>query len=92
MFGLTLYVPSSNRVTTPPPLVISRSYTPSSTVIAAVSVADMVNRRRNGPAVLFDEIVDYPKGYRILVSSVASSKRLSLTLGLSTKLSGIVSN
>ena len=52
------------------------------------AVTDMVNRKRNGPAVLFDEIVDYPKGYRILVNSVASSKRLSLTLGFPTKLEG----
>ncbi len=29
------------------------------------AVTDMVNCKRNGPAVLFDEIVDYPKGHRI---------------------------
>ena len=52
------------------------------------AVTDMINRKRNGPAVLFDEIVDYPKGYRLLVNSAASSKRLSLTLGFSTKLAG----
>lgn len=52
------------------------------------AVADMVNRKRNSPAVLFDEIADYPKGYRVLVNSVASSKRLSLTLGMPTHLAG----
>ena len=52
------------------------------------AVADMVNRKPNSPAVLFDEIVDHPKGYRILINSVASSKRLSLTLGMPTNLAG----
>ncbi len=52
------------------------------------AVTDMVNCKRNGPAVLFDEIVDYPKGHRILANSVASSKRLAFTLGVSTKLAG----
>jgi len=52
------------------------------------AVTDMINRKRNGPAVIFDEIVDYPQGHRILVNSVSSSKRLSLTLGFPTQLAG----
>jgi len=52
------------------------------------AVADMVNRKPGSPAVLFDEIVDHPQGYRILINSVASSKRLSLTLGMPTNLAG----
>ena len=52
------------------------------------AVVDMLNRKKNCPAVVFDDIVDYPSGYRILVNSVSSSKRLALTLGLPTDLEG----
>jgi UbiD family decarboxylase len=34
------------------------------------------------PALLFDEIVDYPRGYRVLTSSLNSMRRLALTCGL----------
>ena len=36
----------------------------------------------NKPAILFDEIKDYPKGYRVLVNMVHSVKRVALTLGM----------
>jgi len=34
------------------------------------------------PAIIFDEIKDHPKGYRVLVNMVHSLKRLALTLGM----------
>jgi len=45
-------------------------------------LSDYLCRQRNQPAVLFDHIVDYPEGYRILVNDVNSKQRLALTLGL----------
>jgi 4-hydroxy-3-polyprenylbenzoate decarboxylase len=38
--------------------------------------------RRQGPAILFDRIADFPPGYRVLVNSLGSAKRMALTLGL----------
>ncbi|MBI4295866.1 MAG: UbiD family decarboxylase, partial [Chloroflexi bacterium] len=43
---------------------------------------------RNGPAILFDKIVDYPAGYRILTNAFGSFKRSALVLGLSPDISG----
>jgi UbiD family decarboxylase len=37
-------------------------------------------------ALLFDEIPDYPKGYRVLTNFLGSAKRLALTVGLPTDL------
>lgn len=34
------------------------------------------------PAIIFDEIKDYPKGYRVLVNLTNSLKKLALTLGM----------
>lgn len=45
------------------------------------AVTDL-NAKRHGPALLFDNIKDYPKGYRVLTAIVSSPKRLSLALGL----------
>ena len=45
-------------------------------------VADIVNERGNSPAVLFDSVKGYPKGYRVLVNSLGSTKRLGLSLGM----------
>ena len=42
--------------------------------------------RRRGPAILFDRIKDYPPGYRVLVNTLGSEKRVALTLGLPTDL------
>ena len=39
-------------------------------------VADIVNERGSSPAVLFDSVKGYPKGYRVLVNSLGSTKRL----------------
>ena len=45
-------------------------------------VADIVNERGSSPAVLFDSVKGYPKGYRVLVNSLGSTKRLGLSLGM----------
>ena len=41
-----------------------------------------VAHKEDGPAVLFEDIKGYPKGYRVLSNSLSSRKRLALTLGL----------
>ncbi|MEK7782920.1 MAG: UbiD family decarboxylase, partial [Candidatus Binatota bacterium] len=46
------------------------------------AITELVARREDGPAVLFDEIKDYPKGFRVLSNSLSSRKRLALTLDL----------
>lgn len=46
------------------------------------AITELVARQENGPAVLFDEIKDYPKGYRVLSNSLSSRKRLALTLDM----------
>lgn len=45
-------------------------------------VTEMLHHTDDSPAVLFDDIPGYPKGYRILVNANATRKRLALTLGL----------
>src|SRR5438270_13681831 len=45
-------------------------------------VADLVTERGSSPAVLFDSIKGYPKGHRVLVNSLGSTKRLGLSLGI----------
>ena len=52
-------------------------------------VADIVNERGSSPAVLFDSIKDYPKGYRVLVNSLGSTKRLGLSFGMPQNLSAL---
>ena len=48
------------------------------------AVAEMVYHERpeNPPALLFEDIPGYPKGFRVLSGMTNSSKRLALTLGL----------
>lgn len=46
------------------------------------AITEMVHHRHGSPAVLFDEIKGYPKGYRLLVNSLGTLKRLGLTLGI----------
>ena len=43
--------------------------------------------RGSSPAVLFDSIKNYPKGYRVLVNSLGSTKRLGLSSGMPQDLS-----
>lgn len=44
------------------------------------AITELVAHKEDGPAVLFDEIKGYPKGYRVLSNSLSSRKRLALTL------------
>src|SRR5687767_4700931 len=42
-----------------------------------------VNYRRKPPAaLLFDEVVGYPRGYRVLTGSLSNARRMGITLGL----------
>src|SRR5215813_4056357 len=52
-------------------------------------VADLVTERGSSPAVLFDSVKGYPKGYRVLVNSLGSTKRLGLSLGMPQHLSSL---
>ncbi|MGH7809601.1 MAG: UbiD family decarboxylase domain-containing protein, partial [Candidatus Binatia bacterium] len=47
------------------------------------------NERGSSPAVLFDSVKGYPKGYRVLVNSLGSTKRLGLSLGMEQNLSAL---
>lgn len=46
-----------------------------------------INNRRRGPCLLFDEIGDYPSGYRLVTGTTGSPARLGGMLGFSTDLS-----
>lgn len=45
-------------------------------------ITELNTRRKNAPALLFDHIKDYPKGYRIVSSALTSPRRLGITLGV----------
>ena len=46
-----------------------------------------INYRRKPPAaLLFDEIVGYPRGYRVLTGSMSNARRMAVTLGLDANL------
>ena len=50
------------------------------------AIADMVTKNpRNSWALLFDEIKDYPAGYRVLTGILNSPRRLALTVGFESK-------
>ncbi|MDP2660123.1 MAG: UbiD family decarboxylase [Dehalococcoidia bacterium] len=51
------------------------------------TITELVHRQKNKPAVLFDEIPDYPSGHRVLVNALGSNDRLALTWGLPAGLS-----
>ncbi len=53
--------------------------------IGCISV--LSSRRKDGPAFLFDNIKDYPPGFRVATCSTSKSNRLALTLNLSASLS-----
>jgi UbiD family decarboxylase len=46
-------------------------------------IVDIYQRRMGNPAVLFDDVPGYPRGYRILANILTSVKRINLTLGMS---------
>ena len=46
-----------------------------------------INYRRKPPAaLLFDDIVGYPKGYRVLTGALSNARRMAVTLGLGADL------
>src|SRR4051812_11293357 len=45
-------------------------------------IVDLYMRKMGNPAVLFDDIPGYPRGYRILANILTSVRRINLTLGL----------
>ncbi|NIO70903.1 MAG: UbiD family decarboxylase [Anaerolineae bacterium] len=45
-------------------------------------IAEMLHHTDEAPAVMCDEIPDYPPGYRILLNANGARRRLALTLGL----------
>src|SRR5439155_1421340 len=45
-------------------------------------IVDQYQRRMELPALLFDEIKGYPKGFRVLANTFTSSRRIALTLKL----------
>ncbi|HYT86250.1 MAG TPA: hypothetical protein VEK81_07435, partial [Burkholderiales bacterium] len=45
------------------------------------TLAEAVNERPNSPAVLFQDVPGYPRGFRVLSGSTNSMRRLAITLG-----------
>ncbi|MBI2822606.1 MAG: UbiD family decarboxylase [Acidobacteria bacterium] len=45
-----------------------------------------INNRQRGPCLLFDDIVDYPSGYRVVTGTTGSPARLAATLRFPTHL------
>jgi 4-hydroxy-3-polyprenylbenzoate decarboxylase len=46
------------------------------------TISEINYRRKPSAALLFDNIVDYPAGYRVLTGSVSNARRMAVTLGL----------
>ncbi len=51
-------------------------------------ITEMLHHTDEAPAVLFDDIEGYPRGYRIVVNANGARRRLALTLGLPVDISG----
>jgi 3-polyprenyl-4-hydroxybenzoate decarboxylase len=50
------------------------------------AISQINYQRSENPALLFDDIKDYPRGYRVLTSSMGSTRRLALAFRFSTDL------
>src|SRR3990170_772362 len=50
------------------------------------AIRELVDKRKNGPALLFDEIQGYPKGFRLLVNSMGAMKRLAFSMNITSGL------
>ncbi len=46
------------------------------------TISELNAKKRDGPAILFDQIKDYPPGYRVLTGSMLTPSRVALVLGL----------
>jgi 4-hydroxy-3-polyprenylbenzoate decarboxylase len=46
------------------------------------AITELAYREPNGPAIVFDEVVGYPSGYRVIVNTIGSADRTALMLGL----------
>jgi UbiD family decarboxylase len=49
-------------------------------------ISELNYRRKPSAAMLFDEVKDYPKGFRVLTGSLTSARRVGITLRLGTDL------
>ena len=49
-------------------------------------ISELNYRRKPSAALLFDQIKDYPPGFRVLTGSLTSARRVGVTLGLGTDL------
>src|SRR5712692_4613069 len=49
-------------------------------------ISELNYRRKPSAALLFDDIPDYPSGYRVLTGSMTSARRVGATLRLGTDL------
>lgn len=50
-------------------------------------ITEMLHHTEESPAVLFDAIPGYPKGYRLLVNPLGARRRLAFTLGMDLQIS-----
>ena len=50
------------------------------------AISELNYRRKPSAALLFDDIVGYPKGYRVLTGSLSNARRMAVTLGLDPSL------
>jgi 4-hydroxy-3-polyprenylbenzoate decarboxylase len=46
------------------------------------AISEINYRRKPSAALLFDDIVGYPRGYRVLTGSLSNARRMAITLGL----------
>ena len=46
-------------------------------------IVDIYMRKMGNPAVMFDEVPGYPKGYRVIANILTSIPRVNIALGLS---------
>src|SRR5438445_866317 len=52
-------------------------------------IVDIYQRQTNRPALLFDDIPGYPRGYRVAANILTGVKRIALTLGMPAESSEI---
>ena len=46
------------------------------------AISEINYRRKPSAALLFDDVVGYPRGYRVLTGSLSNARRMAVTLGL----------